>query len=169
MQLGVEVKVNCKVIKYDMETPSVELANGTLLLADLIIGADGELYPTLPRAVLSISPGVKSIARQLILGGVDQAPKSTGFAAYRATVDVEKIQADPELSWITEQPSLNIWIGEGRHVMTYTMAAGKSFNMVLSHVDRSPPSTWKSECALEDMRMEFSGWDPQFVAPLIII
>jgi salicylate hydroxylase len=36
----------------------------------------------------------------------------TGFAAYRATVDVAKINADPELAPILEKPSINIWYGE---------------------------------------------------------
>jgi salicylate hydroxylase len=45
--------------------------------------------------------------------------------------------------------------------MTYTIGAGSSFNMVLSYVDNSDPSTWKAETAVEDMRREFSGWDPQ--------
>ena len=54
-------------------------------------------------------------------------------------------------------------IGENRHVMVYTIGSGKSLNMVLSHVDRSDPSTWKAENALEDMRNEFTGWDPKLV------
>ena len=48
--------------------------------------------------------------------------------------------------------------------MTYTIAAGKSFNMVLSHVDHTDPSTWNQlsqEQILKDMRAEFGGWDPQ--------
>jgi salicylate hydroxylase len=45
--------------------------------------------------------------------------------------------------------------------MTYTIGAGSSFNMVLSYVDNSDPGTWKAETAVEDMRREFSGWDPQ--------
>lgn len=55
-------------------------------------------------------------------------------------------------------------IGHDRHVMTYTIASGKSFNMVLSHVDHSDPSTWKPETALKDMKEYFSGWDPQYVS-----
>jgi salicylate hydroxylase len=45
--------------------------------------------------------------------------------------------------------------------MTYTISSGKSFNMVLSHVDHSDPSTWKQETAIEDMKEYFRGWDPQ--------
>ena len=105
---------------------------------------------------------MKSAARRVILGE-DQAPKPAGFAAYRATVDVEKIKSDPEISWLVEKPSLNLWIGPGRHVMTYSIASGKSFNMVLNKVDDTDPSTWNHEGALEDMRREYSGWDPQCV------
>ncbi len=50
-----------------------------------------------------------------------------------------------------------------RHVMTYTIAAGRSFNMVLSHPEVSDPSTWKQETALEDMKSHFKGWDQKFV------
>jgi salicylate hydroxylase len=52
-------------------------------------------------------------------------------------------------------------IGANHHAMTYTIGAGSSFNMVLSYVDNSDPGTWKSETTVEDMRREFSGWDPQ--------
>jgi salicylate hydroxylase len=57
----------------------------------------------------------------------------------------------------------DIRIGEDRHVMTYTIASGKSFNMVLSHVDHSDPATWKQETAVEDMKNYFKGWDPKCV------
>lgn len=103
--------------------------------------------------------GVKSVARKLVLGGTDTPPDATGFAAYRATVEAAKIKNDPEVSWLLEKPAVNIWIGEDRHVMTYSIAAGESFNMVLSHVDRSDPSTWKPEDAVKDMQGYFKGWD----------
>lgn len=31
---------------------------------------------------------------------------------YRATVDVAKMRAVPELSWILEKPGLNLWYGD---------------------------------------------------------
>lgn len=43
--------------------------------------------------------------------------------------------------------------------MTYMIAGGKTFNMVLSHVDSNDPSTWRSEDALKDMLQHFQGWD----------
>ncbi|TVY34811.1 FAD-dependent monooxygenase [Lachnellula subtilissima] len=136
LQLGVEVRVNCKVVDYDLKAPTVTLAKLDCLSADLVIAADG----------------VKSAARKLVLGGIDQKPVHTGFAAHRATVDVQKMKAD--LTYLAflgiERPQADFRrrIGEDRHVMTYTIAAGSSFNMVLSHVDKTDPSTWKQEAAL---------------------
>jgi len=112
-------------------------------------------------SIANLQLGIKSNARKLLLGGVDNVVKPTGFAAYRATVDVEKMKADPDTAWLLEKPSLNIWIGEDRHVMSYTIAAGKSFNMVLSHVDTSDFTTWKAAGAIDEMRREFVGWDPK--------
>jgi salicylate hydroxylase len=42
LELGVKVNVASRVEKYDMEAPSVELANGETLEADLIVAADGK-------------------------------------------------------------------------------------------------------------------------------
>jgi salicylate hydroxylase len=113
--------------------------------------------------------GVKSIARKLVLGGVDLPPKQTGFAAYRATVEAARIKDDPDISWLLEKPSLNIWRGEDRHVMTYTIAGGESFNMVLSHVDASDSSTWRPENAVKDMQGYFKGWDPRLTKIISMI
>lgn len=46
--------------------------------------------------------------------------------------------------------------------MTYTIGAGKSFNMVLSHPDDSDPSTWDQQNTLSDMKCEFQGWDSRY-------
>lgn len=48
--------------------------------------------------------------------------------------------------------------------MTYTIAAGQSFNMVLSHMDSSDSSLWPSltqKDILAGIKAEFQGWDPQ--------
>jgi salicylate hydroxylase len=56
-------------------------------------------------------------------------------------------------------------IGDSRHVMTYTIGAGKAFNMVLSHPDTTDPSTWDPAKAVDDMKAEFEGWDPVYLCP----
>lgn len=80
-------------MKYDPNTPSVETDNGELFTADLVIAADG----------------VRSTARKVVLGGEDMPAQKTRFAAYRATVPVEKMQSDPDLASILARPGINIW------------------------------------------------------------
>jgi len=105
--------------------------------------------------------GIKSAARELLLPHGDHVPAFHGFAAYRATVDAQKIRQDAEIAWILEKPCINLWIGQDKHVMTYAMNSGKTFNMVLSHVDHSHPSTWTKKLAKDHIQTEFDGWDPQ--------
>jgi len=49
--LGVEIKLDSRVVDYDDETPSITLHNGETLTADLIIGVDGK--PALSLATLT--------------------------------------------------------------------------------------------------------------------
>ncbi|KAH6999196.1 hypothetical protein BKA56DRAFT_685174 [Ilyonectria sp. MPI-CAGE-AT-0026] len=144
-QQGVQIITNSKVVQYDESVPSATTEDGREYTADLIVAADG----------------VKSVARPTVIGGVDKPATKTGFAAYRAVVDTDQMKADPDTCWLLEKPGINIWIGEGRHVMTYCIAGGKSFNMVLSHIDHSDPNTWNSQNAIEDMRRHFENWDPK--------
>ncbi len=44
--------------------------------------------------------------------------------------------------------------------MTYTIAGGNSFNMVLAHPETEDPETWDQSMALENMKDHFKGWDP---------
>jgi len=53
--------------------------------------------------------------------------------------------------------------------MTYAMNSGKTFNMVLSHVDHSHPSTWTKKLAKDHIQTEFDGWDPQLTKILSFI
>ncbi|KAH7039589.1 salicylate hydroxylase [Microdochium trichocladiopsis] len=147
VELGVEIQTGTRVAHFDSETPSVTTREGKTIRADLVL----------------VASGVRSTAHESLGHGTTNGAYRTGFAAYRATVDVDKIRADKELAWVTENPNLNVWIGEDKHVMTYAISAGSSFNMVLSHVDWSDPETWTPEGVLEDMRQQFADWDPQLV------
>ena len=91
--LGVSVVLGSRVTSYDPSAPSVSLADGTVFRADLVVGADG----------------VKSAAREYIPAGPRAVPQPTGFAVYRATVDVGKVREIPELGWILEKPAINVW------------------------------------------------------------
>ncbi|KAF2496526.1 FAD/NAD(P)-binding domain-containing protein [Lophium mytilinum] len=154
LDLGVLVELESRVVQYHEEHSTIVLENGSVIQGDLVVAADG----------------IKSRARKAIHPNLCQDPQFNGFAAYRATVDVQKMQKDPEIAWILEKPSLNLRrIGEDRHVMTYTIAGGDSFNMVLSHIDHSEPATWTERFAKEHIQKEFSGWDPQLTKIISLI
>jgi salicylate hydroxylase len=44
LELGVEVRVNSRVVNYDLDAPSIELENGLVLSADLVVAADGKIH-----------------------------------------------------------------------------------------------------------------------------
>ena len=50
-----------------------------------------------------------SVARPSILGEDDQEPYAPGFAAYRATVEVDQMRANPDTAWLVDKPNLNLW------------------------------------------------------------
>jgi salicylate hydroxylase len=61
------------------------------------------------RTVLTVVSGVNSTAGSEIFGGIDHPPQRTRFAVYRAVVDVKQMKADPDVSWLLNRPSLNLW------------------------------------------------------------
>ncbi|KAF2704919.1 FAD/NAD(P)-binding domain-containing protein [Pleomassaria siparia CBS 279.74] len=149
LDLGVVVRLGRGVRTggYDGDRARVVLEDGECVEGDLVVAADG----------------IKSDARKLVLGGVDQPPREAGFAAYRAMVDTDKLKDDPDVSWLLDNPGQNLWIGDMRHVMAYSIAGGKSFNMVLSHPSSTDPSTWRQETAVQEMKEHFKDWDPRLV------
>ena len=62
-----------------------------------------------------------------------------------------------------------IRVGEMRQAMTYTIAGGNTFNMVLSHPEAEDPETWDQSKALESMKKHFKGWDPRYVVDRYMI
>jgi salicylate hydroxylase len=140
--LGGVIHVDARVVGIDFDKRSVTTAAGRTYSADLIVGCDG----------------LKSVTRAAFLGDRDVGPQETPFCAYRSTVDMDLLLADPELHPLVEKPDLSLWIGHDRHVMSYPISGGKTFNMVLSHPDTgSNPET--QEEVLQEMRDNYAGWD----------
>lgn len=79
VRVRVKVELSSRVVSYNVDDGSITLQNGKKATADLIVAADG----------------VKSTARMQVLYGADQQPQRTGFAGYRAVVDINRRRADP--------------------------------------------------------------------------
>ncbi|KAG2082252.1 hypothetical protein BD769DRAFT_1727447 [Suillus cothurnatus] len=104
------IRVYSRVVSVDSSKPSVTLASGEVVTADLLIGADR----------------VKSVAREYVVGGPDK-PRVTGDAAYRATIPAEKLLQDDELKPLVEKIELNLWMGPGGHIVGYTIVSWFAF------------------------------------------
>ena len=102
----VKLRLGSTVVAVDPETPSVTLASGEVVNADLIIGADG----------------VKSIVQKTVLGKTNEA-QATGDAAYRATVPTSVMLNDPELKPLVDRPEMTAWMAPGRHLMGYNIVS----------------------------------------------
>lgn len=116
LRLGGVVRVDSAVASVDFDKPSVTLKSGETVVADAVIGADG----------------IKSATRAQLLAKPDDAPVRTGFCAYRALVPVETLRANPLTAKIVEQPELNVWIGEDRHVRADDLDRAHCADHVLS-------------------------------------
>jgi salicylate hydroxylase len=108
---GVRIRLNAAVRSVQPDPtlqggPSVTLASGEVLYADVIIGADG-IKSTLQKAVT----------------GVDDAPIPTGDAAYRAVIRTDSMLQDPELRRFVETPEATVWMGPGRHLVAYNIVS----------------------------------------------
>ncbi|CAE7183515.1 unnamed protein product [Rhizoctonia solani] len=148
-QAGVTIRLASTVKSIDPSAPSLILSNGETIHCDLIVGADG----------------VKSTIREVVVGGPDK-PRPTGDAAYRAIIPAEKMRGDPELEALLENPEMTAWMGPGRHIMAYCIRGRNEYNMVLIHPDGrdgSAPAveSWTAEGSIEEMRRDFSGWEPR--------
>lgn len=111
--------------------PSVTFSDGTTLAADVVVGADG----------------IKSRAREQVLGLAD-APRSSGYACYRAYFpgalllqqdeDDDAAGGPPPLPPSSRELLLaggdcvNVWIGRDAHLVQNTLRGGAEFNWIIT-------------------------------------
>jgi hypothetical protein len=78
--------------------------------------------------------GVKSKAREQVLGYYD-APKSSGYAIFRAWFDGADIRKDPICAHLAAEggDQKNVWIGPDVHFIASAYKKGKEFNWVMTH------------------------------------
>lgn len=115
----------------------VRLADGTVEVADLVVGADG----------------VHSVVRPETVG--ESPSRFCGCSAYRTIVPGDDV-AHPG------GPMIRLWLGPDRHVVAYhTGRDARYFNLVGIVPDPDMCSEFAS-CAgdHDDLRAHFDGWDP---------
>ncbi|KAL4962748.1 uncharacterized protein BDV14DRAFT_210389 [Aspergillus stella-maris] len=146
--LDVPLHMGRTVVAYDEATPSITLANGEVHRADVIIAADG----------------IKSLARELVLGFEDK-PKSSGYACYRAYFKGAFLKEDPLCHEFVEKECINIWIGHDVHLVQNTLRDGDEFNWILTHKDTEDiKESWFQPGNMDDVRDTIRDLDPRIAA-----
>jgi len=113
------------------------LTDGSKIEGDVIIGADG----------------IKSVVRAQMLG--QEKPRFTGNIAWRMTVAVEKLGRNAPL------PLASVWMGEGKHAVTYLLRGGMIANLVaVVERDDWQNESWTERGSREDALADFKGWHP---------
>ncbi|KAJ5663598.1 hypothetical protein N7507_004329 [Penicillium longicatenatum] len=140
--LGIPIHLGHKAVEYfeDESQAGIILENGNKVTADLVIGADG----------------VRSKARELVLGYVDK-PKSSGYAIFRAWFSNEDMMRDPRTKHFCENgDTFNGWIGPDVHFLFSTIKNGQDCCWDEADIAES----WSLPGKLEDVYKVIDGWDP---------
>lgn len=149
-ELGVPIHMGTEVTGWDEWAPSVTLETGETVHADLVIGADG----------------IKSACRELVLG-IQDKPKSSGYACYRAYCDGDLIKADPVANILVAADQMSIWIGPDLHIVCNTTHDGKHFNCIWTHKDdKEIEQKWSRPGDLDEGIKLVENWDPTIVRAL---
>jgi salicylate hydroxylase len=149
----INVRMNSRVAEYDFEAPSVTLASGEMLHADVVIACDG----------------IKSAVRDSI-NGTPLPPQDTGDVAYRILVPARPLLNDPEMAPLVKQPWAMHWMGPEGHAVGYPLRDGELYNIIIdvthsSDLGEPLPSDgsqiWKSTRSNQELVERFKDWCPQ--------
>jgi salicylate hydroxylase len=95
----------CVGVRERADDVVVSFADGSRVLAEVVVGADG----------------IHSVVRGAL--GLDAA-RSTGLAAFRALVDADRVPVP------RAEPDIVIWLGPGQHAVRYPVSRGRQVNVV---------------------------------------
>ena len=131
----VHVGHRCIALEQDAETARLSFENGTVIECDLVIAADG-IHSTLRPYVFPPS-----------------RPVFSGSVAYRGVLAHESVQDWAADAWM-------MWLGKGKHFLTFPMRAGTLINFVgFVPADDEMKESWSAPGDPDALRREFSGWD----------
>lgn len=143
---GAQIITNARVDSVHDNTilPFVKLMDGTIYSADLILGADG----------------IRSRVRLTVMPDDVVHPRFSTICAYRCTLPVEAIHADPDIAHLMHDFSHNCWVGYRRHIVAYPMKNGHLYNLVLCHPGEASLGNWNEPGNLDELKHHYHRFDP---------
>jgi salicylate hydroxylase len=121
--------------RQDANGVSVRFADGGHAAGDAVVGADG----------------IHSVIRTEMFGA--ERPRFTGNAAWRVVVPAARLPKG------LVPPTACVWVGPGRHAVTYYLRRGELVNFV-GVVERSDwqGESWVEQGAKADLAADYAGW-----------
>jgi salicylate hydroxylase len=127
----------CTGFEQRDDVARVSFSNGAVAEADVIVAADG----------------IHSELRPYVFPPSN--PVFSGSVAYRGVLPLERIP-----DWLTD--SWLMWLGKGKHFLTFPVRAGQLVNYVgFVPADQQMKESWSSPGDPNVLRREFAGWDPR--------
>ncbi len=127
----------CTGFEQRGERARVSFANGAVAEADIVVAADG-IHSELRPHVFPPSQ-----------------PVFSSSVAYRGLVPHERIPHWPNDAW-------QMWLGHGRHFLTFPVRAGTMINYVgFVPADGEMKESWSAPGDPDVLRRDFAGWDPR--------
>jgi salicylate hydroxylase len=127
----------CTGFEQRDDVARVSFSNGAVAEADVIVGADG----------------IHSELRPYVFPPSN--PVFSGSVAYRGVLPLERIPDWATDSWL-------MWLGKGKHFLTFPVRAGQLINYVgFVPADQQMKESWSSPGDPDVLRREFAGWDPR--------
>ncbi len=127
----------CTGFAQDDNVARVSFANGAIVESDIVVGCDG----------------IHSELRPYVFP--PSRPVFSGSIAYRGTVPHERVPRWPNNVWL-------MWLGKGKHFLTFPLRAGKLINYVgFVPADQEMKESWSAPGDPDVLRHEFAGWDPR--------
>ena len=118
-------------------TPSLVLASGEQIGANVLVGADG----------------IRSVLREALFGPA--APRFTGNVAWRGLIPADRLEG------ADLRPVAALWMGPGAHFVHYFVRGGTLVNFVgVVERDDWREESWSSRGEAADLRRDFAGWHP---------
>jgi salicylate hydroxylase len=132
-----------EIIAQGADGVEARFTDGSRAKGDVLIGADG----------------IHSVIRRALQG--DEHPRFTGNVAWRLVVP-----ATPDLRRLVP-PNACIWVGPGRHAVTYYLRRGELVNFVgVVERDNWREEGWTQKGSADELRADFAGFAPPVAAIL---
>jgi salicylate hydroxylase len=133
----VHVGHRCVALEQDGGVARALFANGAVVQGDVVVAADG----------------IHSVLRANVFP--PSRPVFSGSVAYRGVISHELIPHWPTNAWL-------MWLGKGKHFLTFPLRAGALINYVgFVPADEEMKESWTAPGEPDVLRGEFAGWDPR--------